>query len=165
MRTIAAVLGLSALLLAPGAAEAQVQVGPTVAYHDDFDFGLGATLNVDLPDLGERIGIMGDFIFFFPDADAIDYFEFNANLTYDLVVPDLSVRPFALAGLNVARTSVDFESPGLDSQSNTDLGINLGGGIAFDLGGFQPMVGLKVELEGGEGFVLFGTLPFDVSGN
>lgn len=36
----------SVFLMAPGQAEAQVQLGPTVAYHDDADFGVGAMARV-----------------------------------------------------------------------------------------------------------------------
>ena len=65
--------------------------------------------------------------------------------------------PFALAGLNIARASAgDF--------SNTEIGLNVGGGIKFEAGAFQPLVGVRLELEGGDGFVIFGAVPFRLGG-
>ena len=163
MRTLAiALTALAFGVAAPQQAQAQVQLGPTLAFHDDFDFGLGFTLSGQAPALGERLGFMGDFIYFFPDADNLDYLEFNANLTYDFALPESTVTPFGLLGLNVARVSVDV--PDLGDNSETELGLNLGGGVRFDLGNFRPSVGGRFEINGGEGFVIFGILPFEVGG-
>lgn len=166
MRTLPILLCVLALgvLASPRAAEAQVQIGPTLAYHDDFDVGLGGTLNVQMPALGDRIGFMADVLVFFPDAENLDYLEFNGNVTYDFPLDNQSVRPFALVGLNVARASVDV--PGaLETGDETEMGLNLGGGIGFDLGALRPTVGARLEISGGEGVVLFVALPFEVGGN
>lgn len=163
MRKLLMLLAVCALAAAtPRAGKAQVQVGPTLALHDDFDLGLGGTLTVQMPALGDGLGFMGDFLIFFPDEDGLDYLEFNGNVTYDFPLSNSAVRPFALAGLNIARVSVDISEVGDDS--NTEIGLNVGGGIAFDLGSFRPLVGGRFEIDGGEGFVVFATLPFEVSG-
>lgn len=152
------------VLMTPRNMEAQVQIGPTLAYHNDFDFGIGGTMNVQMPALGERIGFMADVLVFFPDPEGLDYLEINGNLTYDFPLENQDVRPFALLGLNVARASVEI--PGeLESSDDTEIGLNLGGGVAFDLGSFRPSVGARAEIGGGEGFVIFFTLPFEVAGN
>lgn len=163
MRTIPILLCILALgmLSTPRAAEAQVQIGPTLAYHDDFDVGVGGTLNVQMPALGDRIGFMADVLVFFPSAENLNYLEFNGNVTYDFPLTDESVRPFALVGLNVARASVDGVG-GIDGSDNTEIGLNLGGGMAFDLGALRPTVGARLEVSGGEGLVLFLTVPFEV---
>lgn len=152
------------VLASPRAAEAQVQIGPTLAYHDDFDVGLGGTLSVQMPALGDRIGFMADVLVFFPDSENVDYLEFNGNVTYAFPLTSERVRPFALVGLNVARTSIDVPG-GIGSTEESDMGLNLGGGLAFDLGALRPTVGARLEISGGEGFVLFGTLPFEVGGS
>lgn len=166
MRKLAIALCVLALgvLVSPRNAEAQVQIGPTLAYHNDFDVAVGGTMNVQMPALGDRIGFMADVLVFFPDSDNVDYLEFNGNLTYDFPLENEMVRPFALAGLNVARVSVDFAGE-IDSVADTEIGLNLGGGLSFELGAIRPVIGARVEVGGGEGFVLFATLPFDVSGN
>lgn len=155
------VLGLP---VSPRNTEAQVQIGPTLAYHNDFDVGLGGTLNVQMPALGDRIGFMADVLVFFPDADNVNYLEFNGNLTYAFPLENERVRPFALLGLNVGRVSADVPDE-IDSGDETEIGLNLGGGLGFELGVLRPSVGARVEVGGGEGFVLFVTLPFEVGGN
>ncbi|MDH3271433.1 MAG: hypothetical protein OEN56_08890 [Gemmatimonadota bacterium] len=160
MRKLASGLAVAALVIAPAAVSAQVQIGPTLAFHDDFDFGIGATFGAQAPQLGEGIGFMADLIIFFPSTDGVDYFEINGNVTYDFPLENSTVLPFALGGLNIARASVDAGT--LGSVSNTEIGLNLGGGIVFDAGSFRPAVGGRFEVNGGEGFVLFATLPFQV---
>lgn len=140
-----------ALALAPGQSQAQATLGPMLAYHDDAEaFGIGAVLGVPFDALGPGVGFMADFIWFFPDL--VDYLEINGNITYDFPLENSTVVPFVLGGLNIARFS--------NGGSNTELGLNLGGGIEFAAGTLRPQVGLKIELEGGESFVIFGTLPF-----
>lgn len=159
MRRLAfSTLALAALVAAPSSAEAQVRFGGTVAYHLDLEaLGVGAVVKAPLPALHENVGIMGDFTWYFPDG--FDYFEVNGNLTYDFLMEDSSITPFALGGLVIARTSFDSEEVfGVDiGGSSTDVGLNLGGGIAFE-GSLSPMVGAKLEIQDGSGFVIFGSV-------
>jgi hypothetical protein len=155
-RTLRALAVAAALVAVPSFAQAQTTLGPTIAYHNDYDFGVGAVLALPLEAVDPAIGVLADFIIFFPEGN-VDYFEVNGNLTYDFAIEDSSVVPFALAGLNVARRSVDV---GGFNGSNTEMGLNLGGGVKFIAGSLRPMVGLRLEIEGGDGFVIFGSLPF-----
>jgi len=159
-RTLGGIVTIAMLALVPSMLQAQTTLGPTLAMHDDGDLGIGATLGAPMASLGEGIGLMADFLIFFPDAGS--YFEVNANLTYDFPLENSTVVPFVLAGLNIGRASVDV--PGVGSTSNTDLGLNVGGGIAFDAGTFRPSVAGRFRLGDGSGFVVFATLPF-VLGN
>lgn len=154
---VGVIVGLALLAWTPGLAQAQATLGPVLAYHDDAEaIGIGAALGVPLDELGAGVGLLGDFIWFFPDG--FDYWEINGNLTYDFPLQQSTIIPFVLAGLNIARASAD------GFGGDTQLGLNLGAGIEFDAGTMRPSVGLKVELEGGEGFVIFGTLPFALGG-
>jgi hypothetical protein len=155
-RTLRALAVAAALVAVPGFAQAQATLGPTLAFHNDFDFGVGAALTMPLEGIDERVGVLADFIIFFP-GDNVDYLEFNGNLTYDFAIEDSSIVPFALAGLNIARYSIDVVGV---SGSETNLGLNLGGGVKFTAGNLRPTVGLRLEIEGGDGFVIFGSLPF-----
>lgn len=160
MRKLVTVVGAAALFsIAPLSAQGQVLLGPTLAFHDDLDFGIGATVGFDLPSISPGVGFMGDFIIFFPDG--IDYFEINLNGTYDFPLEDSTVLPFVLAGLNIGRASVDFAGV---SASNTDVSLNLGGGVGFDAGNMRPKVGGRFALGDGTAFVVFATLPFRVGG-
>jgi hypothetical protein len=154
-RTLGGIVTIATLFLAPSLVHAQTTLGPTLAMHDDGDLGIGATLGAPMASLGEGIGLMADFLIFFPEVGS--YFEVNANLTYDFPLENSTVVPFVLAGLNIGRWSVDT---GLGSGSDTDLGLNVGGGIAFDAGTFRPSVAGRFRLGDGSGFVVFATLPF-----
>ena len=150
---------LAVLVLAgtPGAGHAQITVGPTLAYDNDVDFGLGVTLGTALPSFGEGFGLLADVIVFFPEGPT-NYFEVNGNLTYDFPLEGSTVVPFLLGGINIGRVS------GGAVEAETRVGLNLGGGIDFDAGSFRPSVGVRAEVNGGELLVFFATLPFQTGG-
>ncbi len=157
---------------APQQAQSQVLLGPSASFSSEYDFGVGATLMFGLPSVTPGLGVMGDFLIYFPDV--IDYWEFNANATYDIQIENAKVAPFVLAGLNIGHGSVDaidFDDPDFsyefDGDSSTKLGLNLGGGIAFNVGKFRPRVTAKVILGGIESgaFAVIGTLPFVIAGD
>lgn len=160
MRKLFSVIAAAAILAVPGQADAQVSLGPTVAWHDEADFGIGVMADIPLPALAPGAGILADLTFFFPDQEDVNFLEINGNLKWEFPGSgEMPVVPFALGGINWARTSVD------DTDfSDSEVGLNLGGGIRFNAGNFRPIVGIRVEIDGGEGFVIFGTLPFSLGG-
>ena len=154
MRRLPFGVTLAALVALPLSADAQMTAGPTLAWHDDADFGVGVTVGGDADFVAEGAGWLGDFIWFFPPGDGVTYFEINAHATFDFATSSTSVFPFLLAGPQLARSSVD------GGGSSTKFGVNVGAGIDFNLDRFRPSVGARFEVGGGEGFVVFGTLPF-----
>lgn len=155
---IGGLLIAAALIGAPTMASAQITIGPVLAYEPDIEFGIGASLGTSLANqLGEGFGLLADVIIFFPPGDGFSYFEINGNATYDFPLDNSSAVPFLLGGLNIARASVEVLGV---SGSSTDVGLNLGGGIDFDLGNFRPTAGVRAEVGGGEGVIFFVTLPF-----
>lgn len=161
MKKLLWTVALVGMMVAPGAAQAQTMAGPFLAYTDDAEaFGIGGFIAIPLPALGPNISIAPDFTWFFPDAGNL--FEINGDLMYSFPVSaDSPVLPFAFAGLNIARYSIDIA--GTDF-SDTNVGVNLGGGVNFSAGSVNPFAGAKVELEGGESFVIFGGLSFPIGG-
>lgn len=161
-------VALAAMLVVPSRADAQLTLGVGLGWHDDADLGIAVYGVAPTPSIHENVSVGGDVSYFFPDDDFddedVDYLEINANMFYSFREPELTFTPFVLGGLNIARTSVDGDLPG--EGSDTDVGLNAGGGIAFgsEDGGIQPVVGAKLELGGGEGFVLFGGIGFPVGG-
>ena len=145
-------LVIAALLAAPVAVSRQTTIGPVLAYENDANFGIGASLGTALNHLGNGFGLLADFFIFFPEAG--DCLELNGNVTYDFPLENSRAVPLILSGLNLARASTDL------GGSDTSLGLNLGGGIDFDLGNFRPAAGIRAQLEGGDGLVFFVTLPF-----
>lgn len=159
IRTFRALAVAAALVAVPAAANAQATLGPMLAFHDDADFGIGAALTVSADAIDPRVDFMADFAWFFPDLEGLDYFELNGNLLYDFLLEESTAVPFVLGGLNIASSSYDPPGPG-GGADNTEIGLNLGGGIKFNAGTFRPMVGARFEISGGEGVVIFGTIPF-----
>ena len=170
--------GLVAVALLGFAPQAFAQgflLGPEIAWNDAFDIGIGAGAEFGLGSVAEGLGLYGDFLYFFPgDVDlgtigkvSQDYLEFNANATYVFPLKDSSITPFALAGANFGNANIDYEGFGEDIDSSDDgfkVGVNLGGGIQFNLGDFRPRVGARFVLGGYETFTVFGFLPFQVGG-
>lgn len=163
MKKISLLLLASAVFVgAPVAIQAQTYAGPVVAFHDDFDLGVGAYLSVPMPDWHENLGILVDGEIFFP-GDDVSYFTANGGVV--MRFPAASVTPFALAQLALRRWSWDYDGPGSDlvDDSSTDIGLNLGGGVSF-AGSLRPSVGARLEIGDGTGFVIFGALGFPLGG-
>jgi len=154
MRKFVTVVGAAALFsLAPVNAQAQVYLGPTLSTYEFDDFGIGGTIGFDLPSVAEGVGFMGDLIVYFPEAGNV--VEVNLNGTYDIPIEDSSVLPFVLGGLSILRGS-----------GETDVNLNLGGGVGFDAGTVRPKVGLRLVVgNGNTSWAMFATLPFLVSSN
>jgi hypothetical protein len=167
MRKILLTLGaIGALVSLPGAASAQAYVGPYVAFHDDADFGVGGFVGIPVTEIHEDLAFWGDFGYFFPDSGHedrdVDYWELNANATFRFPLETPAFTPWVLAGLNLANGSVghDLGESGNSSDSDTEIGLNLGGGLNFMGGPVQPFVGVKFELGGGDGAMIFAGVSF-----
>jgi len=175
-RKLMSVLVAAALFIAaPQAVYGQLYLGPEVAWNNDYDIGIGAGVEFGLNNLTEGLGLYGDFLYFFADDAEIasgsetilreqDYFEFNANLTYVFPLKNSSVTPFALAGANFGIRDVNTENISFSGDDDLQVGLNLGGGIQFNLGDFRPRAGARFVLGGYETFTVFGFLPFAIGG-
>lgn len=166
MKTWRAGLGaVAAILITAGAAEAQ-RFGPTLSWSDDFDLGLGARLEYDLPNLITAEGpfartyLITSFDYMFPDCGVVDcsYWQLNGNLAVPITATN--INPYAGAGLNIARASASYSDFGSNvSNSNTEIGLNLLGGLQFQLGSLNAFSEAWLQLGGGEQFGLtFGLL-------
>lgn len=163
MKKLLCVVALVGMLMVPGAVQAQMNVGPIVAYHTDGEMiGAGGFVGIPLPQLSEGFSLIPNFLWWFPDAGTM--FEVNGDLAYYFPVSESApVMPFAFAGLNIFRTSFDFGGL-IGSVSSTDVGLNVGGGVQFQ-GSLQPFAGAKFEVQDGTGFAVFGGIGFPIGGN
>jgi len=128
-----------------------IRFGPQLSLAEDADVGIGGRLEIGLP--RAPVSIWGSFDLFFPDGPA-DYWEFNANASYDFHLPTTpTVVPYAGGGLNIAHISVG-------PADDTDAGLNLLGGVRFPLPSVMPFFELRIELGGGEMFVATGGVLF-----
>src|SRR5262249_39097469 len=82
---------------------------------------------------GLRAG--GDIVIYLPYSDLnVDLFWFSINpgVQYVFTIPNFPVHPYAEAGLSLLFVHASF--PGGLSNSDTELGLNLGGGAEYDAG-------------------------------
>ncbi len=167
MRRCAVLLaGLALLQLAPAKVEAQVSFGPLVAWGDDTDLGVGGRVDIGL---GNAFGVdSGPFqnlfastgaTYFFIDCDECSYFEINGNLAVPFTLEGSSVEPYAGSGIHIARSSSDVENPFVEDD-NTEVGLNLLGGIFFPLSDLRGFAEAKFEIVGAEQFVLSAGILF-----
>ena len=141
-------------------AEAQVMFGPQVSFWDFEELGIGARVDFGLGDtFGIEDGVFQDLFgsgsvnfLLSSDGDGTPLqINFNAAVPFDT---DGAVTPYAGAGINHYRVS----SGGFSFSSS---GLNLLGGVFFDLGGIPAFGELQysttwfgyLTLSGG---VLFG---------
>lgn len=152
MRKLLGAVALVGMLTMPSGAEAQT-LGAVGAYYDDLEaFGLGAYVAIPIPQVYEGLSFNPNFVFFFPDGG--DYWELNGDVVLSFPLEDDSpIIPFALSGISIGRTSAG-------SFSDTDIGLNLGGGVAFPLESVRPVAGAKFEIRDNTGFVIFGGVGF-----
>jgi hypothetical protein len=169
MRRLILALGTVATMITfPANAWGQVQAGPYFAFHDEADFGIGAFVGIPVPEIHEDLSFVGDFGFYFPgDKHQVvewDYWEANANAVLKFPLEDPRFLPWVMGGLNVAhsKSTVDAEGYLDHSGSDTEIGLNVGGGVTFGTGTTLPFAGFKFELDGGEGAVIFGGVSFVV---
>jgi opacity protein-like surface antigen len=96
--------------------------------------------------------VIGSFDLFFPDIDGVDYWEINGNVVYLVEVPRSPISPYVGVGLNVARASVETTVLGQPvSASDTEIGLNLLGGVQFEAAPkVKPYGEVRFEVSGGE---------------
>ncbi|MDX1577917.1 MAG: hypothetical protein R3266_05510, partial [Gemmatimonadota bacterium] len=115
---------------------------------------------------------VGSFELFFPgddfeigdttaeDAGAdVDYWEANVNVVYDLL-PLLPITPYVGGGLVFAHTEITGTPDGLLDRDATDTGLNLLAGVELDAGSATPFVEVRLEIDGGDQWVVTGGIVF-----
>ena len=154
-------IGRIILLLSVIAITAQT---PVWAQLDQGTFRLGgqAGIGTDIESFGiglrgdyalmPKLLIAADFMYFFGDDDfgiEVDWFDINFNGNYLIELNNPNLVPYVLGGVNIARTSVSCDgalAPLCDDFSETNLGLNLGGGTDFMLGSIALFGELRVTL-------------------
>lgn len=151
-------------------AAAQVQMGPQLSWGDDSDLGIGLRAQVDFGSFMKQnqsaVSRMTGVVrldYFFPGCPSgvdCSYIELNADVQYPLDF-GTGFEPYVGGGLNFAHASNEVDVPfvGTVSDSHSDVGLNVLGGARFAIGHFTAFGEGRIELGGGEQFVLtFGVL-------
>jgi opacity protein-like surface antigen len=137
----------------------------------DTQFGVGVRVeqslaSLSLPGPFASARALGSFDYFFPNCEAMrggatscSYWELNANVATQVGSGPLS--PYVGAGLSFAGSS--FTTPAFDptgptsattSNSLIETGVNLLGGVRYVLGAMSLYTEARIEVGGGEQFVL-----------
>ena len=142
--------------------KAQTRVGGGLVYGTEIE-NIGINLNGQYF-IKENIAIAPGLNYFFPKALGsgfdLNWFEINANGHYYFNTG--SIEPYALAGLNFAFLSVKSS---FGDSSNTEVGLNLGGGANFDIGSsIKPFGELRIVIGDADQLVLGGGVRFTLGG-
>jgi len=134
----------------------QLRFGAGVSTEFDF-LAVQGKVFMDLEEkTGKPLDGAGTFSYFFVDAGNLFVIDLDAHYRLLTLGDDIAFAP--LAGLNIARASIDLG--GLGNASNTDIGINLGGNFTIPLGGFMIYAQPKIVLGGLDDFVISAGILF-----
>lgn len=137
----AAILAVALPFLAPRA-EAQIAFMPYLGY--DFEVADGALLL----GVGAEFGILPGALpvglalrpaaeYYFTDIDGFSFFQVNADVIATFTPPLANIGVYGGAGLAMGFSSFEFMG---ESQSDTDFGLNLLGGVTIGSGFVVPFV-------------------------
>jgi hypothetical protein len=150
MKKLVGGLTLTVVLALAAPASAQTFVGGGLIYGADIDpFGLGiqAGAYVGMDDLLPGLRLGGDIEFYLPQSETVfgqdvtwNLLAINGNAQYFFLMGE-TFDAYALAGLSLGRLSL---SGGGASESNTELDINLGGGIEVPMDFGRVYAELKI---------------------
>jgi hypothetical protein len=156
---------LAVVLVVVGASTAQAQrFGAHAIWANDFELGVGARLEMDMagklskqPPLS-RAFFIGQFDYYLDPCEGGDCTVFEINPGIAVPLNATTLKPYVGAGLNIARVSVDL-GPTFGSASDTEIGLNLLGGLKLNLSGMDAFTEARLALGGGEQFsIAFGIL-------
>lgn len=179
-------LGLAAVIAMPSAVTAQVAPARQIT------FGASAGLSMPTGDLGDASNagyVIAGHVFYRPasiqalrfrgdvsfdrwgakeDVEGADAsrrsFGFVANALYDFASSaESGIRPYVLGGLGLynSKTSVEFAGETV-TGSATDIGLQVGGGLQFQLSGFSTFAETKYVNVFSDGSISWVPITFGV---
>jgi len=138
MKTIKTILLILCLAGISNVSNAQIRLGPLVAFGTDTDLGLGVKAKFDLND---KFKISPSIIYLGGDKETIgassvksSFIEINGDVHYAFSETE-SVLFYGIGGLNIITGSVKISGTGIidGKTSDTDVGLNLGAGAEFGI--------------------------------
>ena len=155
---VAAVLAVALMTMMPTAARADVLLTPFagITFGGAADANSTGAFGASIAYMGAGIfGVEGEFAYapsFFDSGDDFDFVDSDnvttvmANVILGAPIGGTngpSVRPYATAGVGLMKTNVNSASSLFGNVSNSDFGVNVGGGVmAF----FSDHVGLRADI-------------------
>ena len=113
--------------------------------------------------IADKVTLSPQLILYFPEDRGgydVNYFEINVNANYYFYNTDI-FEFYGLGGLNLTRAHWDDDNG--NDDSDTELGLNLGGGINFEIGkSFVPFSELRFTIGDYDQFVISAGLKFNL---
>jgi outer membrane protein X len=114
------------------ASYAQVRIGGFLGYGSEVEqLAIGANAEFFL---NEKMAIAPSIAFYLPEESGpykLSVWELNGNFHYYFVSEDM-ISVYGLGGLNFTSVHLNYDGPGFGGDnSETEIGLNLGGGINF----------------------------------
>ena len=135
MKTITSCLVLLIFGLAYVNAQSNTRIGAQLTYGTEIsEIAIGANAEFDITD---KIAVSPSFNYYLIGTEGVSFWELNGNGHYNFINDD-SIGFYGLLGLNYTAVSVDtggFGSFGGGSASDGNLGLNIGAGANFKVGG------------------------------
>jgi outer membrane protein X len=123
MKKLISLSAVVVLLMMAQETFAQNKLGVFLGYGSEVEeVGIGVNGEFGIND---KMAISPSFVYWFPPADGVSWWELNGNLNYYF-----QEKFYGLVGLNFFHFNYDY----LD-VSDTEVGLNLGVGYNFDTGG------------------------------
>lgn len=126
-----------------GAASAHAErntLGPHFGINFDVDDPfIGVEGRFDIANIGRSAIVQVNPTFSYYFTDNVDLFNFSLNFPFEFKIGDSVLRPLFAPGLGIYHLS-------WDNDSNTEVTLNLLGGLLFFLPPVEPFVQLKVAI-------------------
>ncbi len=134
-------------------AQGDISVGGGIAYGLDIEeigIQIGGTY-----DLNEEMRLGADIIYwligdeaFMDETDSFTYVEVNFNFNY-IFYHENDLKLYGLGTLGIHYASISVDGPGFsESFSDTEVGLGVGAGLEYDLGGVKLYAEPRIFLSG-----------------
>jgi hypothetical protein len=152
----AAVLVCTALCAATPARADRNTLGPHLGVNLDFDDAfIGLEGRFDIAEVGSSAILQLNPSFSYYLTDNTDVFNFSLNLPFEFQIGDSVLRPLVAPGVGIWHFSYN-------DNSDTEVTLNVIGGLLFYLAPVEPFVQLRVYIGDGSGAELMGGVLFQL---
>lgn len=140
-------------LALPATAHAErATIGPHLGINFDGDaLLLGVESRIDLGNAGRSVIVQLNPSFSYYFFDNVDIFNFSLNVPFEFVIQDSVLRPFAAPGLGL-----------FFGEGDSELKLNLIGGLLFHLDVVEPFVQIRAAVIDGSTVDLMGGALFRI---
>lgn len=150
MKKLGVALAFIVCMIASYDSNAQ-KIGVMLGYGTEVE-QLGLGVNGEF-NINSKVSISPSFVYWFPN-DPLKFWEFNANVNYYFTKAG-SADFYGLAGINLFTVKYDG-SVNIEDDSSSEVGLNLGAGVNFNIGkSWEPFTEVKFVIGDADQLGLF----------